>query len=456
MGSLIKIRGVVMKFQKNCLPVNTGRKRMPMMALLFSTVISSVAGTSMVLAGDLDQIDKPQETDVKPTPVVPSVAPTPSPVTPAPTVAPIPSPVPLSDGVMEFGVRAVSNMENAYHIMDDGYYAQCVDDQGVVAQAKMDAYAAANGEAADNQSQGGYQAVKLRPKLEYLRSKSGSGNCKLTVCLPKGEFKAGQQFECDGSVHQARQVSGDSSRPVELKSLSAQYTASGQDIALSTNYPLVSAFHPVYSFAAPGKSFKDFQSPIVLQFNKKSSLDLVDVWAQSEVVRFDLVGDHQPVRTGWVSKTAKGTVGFLAIDLNNNGKIDHGGELFGEYTQLGSPKKADGHYYDNGFQALATFDSNHDGVIDAKDKEFDRLVVWFDKNANAVSESGEVQNLRAAKVKSISLAYSENNENGKPVQVAGNELRLKSTMTLTNGEQRPVYDVWFNQRRFAERQMVSQ
>ena len=54
---------------------------------------------------------------------------------------------------------------------------------------------------------------------------------------------------------------------------------------------------------------------------------------------------------------------FLAIDRNGNGSIDDGTELFGD--QNGAA---------HGFAELAKFDSNHDGVINAQDDDFDKLL----------------------------------------------------------------------------------
>lgn len=55
--------------------------------------------------------------------------------------------------------------------------------------------------------------------------------------------------------------------------------------------------------------------------------------------------------------------GFLALDLNNNGIIDDGSELFG-------PKSG------NGFEELAAWDHDKNGWIDENDEIFNRLRIW--------------------------------------------------------------------------------
>lgn len=63
--------------------------------------------------------------------------------------------------------------------------------------------------------------------------------------------------------------------------------------------------------------------------------------------------------------------GLLAIDLNHDGKINNGSELLGNSTRL-----ADGSLARDGWQALAQYDDNADGIIDAKDAVFNDLRVW--------------------------------------------------------------------------------
>src|SRR5207253_11090393 len=64
---------------------------------------------------------------------------------------------------------------------------------------------------------------------------------------------------------------------------------------------------------------------------------------------------------------------FVSLDRDGNGLIDKKNELFGENEAEATA---------NGFDALKKLDSNKDGVIDAKDKEFKNLVLWKDKNGD--------------------------------------------------------------------------
>ena len=74
---------------------------------------------------------------------------------------------------------------------------------------------------------------------------------------------------------------------------------------------------------------------------------------------FDLNADGRSESMPFVGSGS----GFLALDLNGNGRIDDGRELFG--PQSG-----------NGFADLAAHDSDGNGWIDGGDAVFERLLVW--------------------------------------------------------------------------------
>lgn len=95
------------------------------------------------------------------------------------------------------------------------------------------------------------------------------------------------------------------------------------------------------------------QDPLVLSFDGKLP-ELTD-----QKYEFDLDNDG---RKDQISFLTKGS-GFLALDLNNDGVINNGGELFG--PQSGS-----------GFQDLRVYDSDKNGWIDENDPIFDGLRIW--------------------------------------------------------------------------------
>lgn len=83
---------------------------------------------------------------------------------------------------------------------------------------------------------------------------------------------------------------------------------------------------------------------------------------------FDLDADGEKE---YVNMPTAGS-GFLALDLNGDGVINDGSELFG--TRSG-----------DGFKDLAKYDSDGNGWIDENDEIFDKLKVWY-KNDDGTDE----------------------------------------------------------------------
>lgn len=96
-----------------------------------------------------------------------------------------------------------------------------------------------------------------------------------------------------------------------------------------------------------------------------------------------------------ISSLASGN-GFLAIDLNGNGIIDDGGELFGAKSG-------------NGFSDLASFDDNKDGVIDEQDSVFGKLKIWFKTNNKDSLVSLKSERVGAILLESISSQFELKN-----------------------------------------------
>ncbi|WP_095198247.1 beta strand repeat-containing protein [Mesorhizobium carmichaelinearum] len=126
--------------------------------------------------------------------------------------------------------------------------------------------------------------------------------------------------------------------------------------------------------------------PIILDLNH-NGFTFSDV---SHGVQFDMNGDGTKEQLAWNTSND----GMLAVDLNHDGKIDDGTELF-------TPNFNGGHFA-SGAAALASLDSNHDGVIDHNDAAFSSLLIWKDANANGTSDAGELSHLADNGITSIS------------------------------------------------------
>ncbi|WP_281407021.1 DUF5801 repeats-in-toxin domain-containing protein [Mesorhizobium sp. B2-1-3] len=130
--------------------------------------------------------------------------------------------------------------------------------------------------------------------------------------------------------------------------------------------------------------------PIILDLNH-NGFAFSDL---SQGVQFDIDGDGAKDQIAWNTSND----GMLAVDLNHDGKIDDGTELF--TPSFGGGKFA------SGAAALASLDGNHDGVIDHNDAAFDSLLIWKDANTNGASDAGELSHLADNGIVSISTAAS--------------------------------------------------
>lgn len=119
----------------------------------------------------------------------------------------------------------------------------------------------------------------------------------------------------------------------------------------------------------------------------------------TSTVHFDLDANGFAERAGWVSSDD----GLLVRDINGNGVIDNGAELFGSATRL-----PDGTLALNGFAALAALDGNGDGRVDASDSAFSELKIWRDLNGDGKTGAGELTTLNDAGVTALNVAASPN------------------------------------------------
>lgn len=114
--------------------------------------------------------------------------------------------------------------------------------------------------------------------------------------------------------------------------------------------------------------------PLVIQYDlSKEHFDMLNTTME---FTFDIDNDgHEEV----LNYLKEGN-GYLALDKDQNGKIDNGNELFGPSTN-------------DGFTELSIYDQDNNNWIDANDPIFDKLQVWLkDESGNdslvALGEGG--------------------------------------------------------------------
>jgi hypothetical protein len=167
-------------------------------------------------------------------------------------------------------------------------------------------------------------------------------------------------------------------------------------------------------------------TPLVLDLNG----DGIQTLSAKKGVIFDVNNDGKVEKTGWVAATD----GLLVRDLNGDGQINDGGELFGEGTVL-----ADGSKAKDGYVALRALDSNLDGLIDANDAAFNQLLVWTDLNSDGKANSCELASLSDMSIRMLSLDAIKSSEINN-----GNLIGLMGSYTTADGATHTMGDVWFS------------
>jgi hypothetical protein len=111
---------------------------------------------------------------------------------------------------------------------------------------------------------------------------------------------------------------------------------------------------------------------------------------------FDVVGRGASFETDWVSAATP----WLAVDLDGDGAIDDGSELFGSMSVLPSGRRAP-----NGFAALAALDDDGDGLVTPADAGFAKLLLWRDADQDRRSSPRELRRAADEGLVALELAY---------------------------------------------------
>lgn len=172
-----------------------------------------------------------------------------------------------------------------------------------------------------------------------------------------------------GIPFQSRQSSG-----VELYAENFQYesesvsysaqgiinTADGKQISVDVYMNMSREYSSYTSVAMISPGTRQLCDPLVINYGGTAAS------LTGETFSFDLDADGSLDRISFVGEGS----GFLALDINGDGKINDGSELFG--PQSGS-----------GFEDLRKYDLDGNGWIDENDDIFGSLLVWSkDKDGN--------------------------------------------------------------------------
>jgi hypothetical protein len=141
--------------------------------------------------------------------------------------------------------------------------------------------------------------------------------------------------------------------------------------------------------------YQECNTPLVLRFDQRPVQMIAH--EATPAATFDInMRANSCVTTDWPTAVTP----WLVVDLDGNGSIDGGNELFGSGSRL-----ANGAHAEHGFAALVEFDSNADGSVDPSDARFGELMLWRDWNADRLSTPNELESLTSAGVERLAVDY---------------------------------------------------
>jgi len=163
-------------------------------------------------------------------------------------------------------------------------------------------------------------------------------------------------------------------------------------------------------------AFPRLVTPLVIPVGNHDNLySLLDPTAS---VHFDLDGSGRQLAWPWITNEAA----WLVFDPQHSGKITSAIQMFGSRSFL--------LFCSDAYAALALLDDNHDGVLSGE--EITGLALWHDRNANGISDPGEVRPITSYGITSLSTRR-QTHETGISYCPNG--------ATYKDGSNRPTYDL---------------
>ena len=166
------------------------------------------------------------------------------------------------------------------------------------------------------------------------------------------------------------------------------------------------------------------RDPLVVDL-EANGIGYINILDTNNTVAFDLDGNGDTDNVGWIS----GDDGFLAIDANNNGIIDNIDELIGGRGE-------------RGFDVLATFDDNSDGLITSADSIYSDLLIWQDADEDGETDVGELTTVASRNFEIINLVHNDVDLDAEGNNITGQGSLLENVSSVL--ESRSIDEVDLN------------
>ncbi len=166
-------------------------------------------------------------------------------------------------------------------------------------------------------------------------------------------------------------------------------TADGREISFNLDVSMSRNF--VQYTKETVQNVGSFIDPLVINLNG----NIAEVSDQKFYFDLDADGEEEAI-----SRLCEDS-GYLALDLNRDGKINDGSELFG--TKSG-----------DGFEDLSAYDEDNNGWIDENDDVWNKLKIWVqDENGNSKLYSLAEQGVGAICLQNVSTEFGQRGSNGE-------------------------------------------
>ena len=152
-----------------------------------------------------------------------------------------------------------------------------------------------------------------------------------------------------------------------------------------------------------------------------ADLAAADIENHAVQVKFDADGSGEQKPWSWINHNAA----WLVYDQSGNGQINSALQMFGNVSFWC--------FWQNGYQALASLDNNHDGSLQGA--ELAGLGLWHDRNMNGVCDAGEVRPLAAYQIVALSTRYEIDGDHSDRIAWSF------QGVTYSDGRTRPSFDL---------------
>ena len=128
-------------------------------------------------------------------------------------------------------------------------------------------------------------------------------------------------------------------------------------------------------------------APSAIFVSVDPKLDSVTLTSPAAGVLFDIDGDGDLEQVAWTEPNA--AVALLAIDLDGDGRITSGTELFGSFSILRA-----GNGPNALIETVIATGAPLSGAVQHGHKLYEQLLLWADENHNGISEEWELRPLK--------------------------------------------------------------